>query len=500
MVFASSDSFGRAFMKLHIVLASCLLLSLTFLRTAVALDAFPVVGDGFGPSTPAVAELNNNAADGLETALVSLNGKVQVIKADGSLVWAADLPNVTCSNTPTTDKAHSSPVIGALFGDGIQYIVVGYGGFVGKPCDGGVVAYRASDGARKWVFSIKRWARLKKFFAFRHAVYGTPALGDVDGDGKLEIGFGSFDRNIYLLNSNGKVRWYAIAADTVFSTPSFVDINGDGKREMIISTDISKNTRLNPPTPNGGYVYALKASIKVPAGTQFGFRDARLQVWRHQFDQVMQASPIVGEVLPSNPGLEVVVGSGCFFSQGGGDRRGKWFKVLSARTGKVLKTLPVSSCTPSAPGLIDIDADGVLDVVGTTSGISGAGGDGLSHVVAWSPSRDVVLWDSTPYSGGRRDRYGGYYNRTPIGADITGDGVPEVLVNYSTDVVILNTAGAMLTCGERPCSLPLMRTGSLMKGRPMVADTDLDGRPEVIVGGEYDNRSCMIRWEDPLAN
>jgi hypothetical protein len=39
-----------------------------------------------------------------------------------------------------------------------------------------------------------------------------------------------------------------------------------------------------------------------------------------------------------------------------------------------------------------------------------------------------------------------------------------------------------------------------MKGRPMVADTDLDGRPEVIVGGEYDNRSCMIRWEDPLAN
>jgi hypothetical protein len=39
-----------------------------------------------------------------------------------------------------------------------------------------------------------------------------------------------------------------------------------------------------------------------------------------------------------------------------------------------------------------------------------------------------------------------------------------------------------------------------MKGRPMVAETDLDGRPEVIVGGEYDNRSCMVRWEDPLVN
>ena len=87
-----------------------------------------------------------------------------------------------------------------------------------------------------------------------------------------------------------------------------------------------------------------------------------------------------------------------------------------------------------------------------------------------------------------------------MGVDISGDGVPEVLVNYSTDVVILNAAGAMLTCGERPCSLPLLRTDSLLKGSPVVADTDLDGRPEVIVGGEHNNRSCMIRWEDPLAN
>lgn len=485
-------------MKTLVFIGTCLVAALTFVRPGMAQVVSPIGGSGFGPSTPAVGEFNNNPLDGLETAVVTLDGKVQVVKADGSVLWSADLPNTACAQTPTTDKAHSSPVVGDLNGDGVKYVVVGYGGFQGKPCDGGVAAYRVSDGTRAWFFSIKRWSRIKKFWAFRHAVYGTPALGDVDGDGKLEIGFGSFDRNIYLLNSSGKVRWFASAADTIFSTPSFVDVNGDGKKEVIISTDISKNTRLKPPTPNGGYVYALKAWIKVPAGTQFGFRDSRLQLWRTQFDQVMQASPAVGDVLPSNAGDEIVVGSGCFFPQGDGERRGKWFKVLSARTGRVLKTLPVSSCTPSAPGLIDIDRDGVLDVVGTTSGISQASGDGLSHVVAWSPSRDLLLWDLTPYSGGRRDGYGGYYNRTPIGADLTGDGTPEVLVNFSTDVVILDTAGQMLTCSERPCSQPLLRTGANLKGRPVVADTDLDGQLEVIVANEYDDKASLVKWERPL--
>lgn len=485
-------------MKLHVLLGTCVGVALTFLRTAVAQETSPIPGDGFGPSTPAVGELDNNPANGQETVLVSLNGKVQVLKNDGSILWAVDLPNVACPNTPSNDKTHSSAVIGELFGDGVKYIVVGYGGFVGKPCDGGVAAYRASDGTQAWNFSVKRWSQRRRFFAFRHAVYGTPALADVDGDGKLEVGFGSFDRNIYLLNYNGSVRWFAQAADTVFATPSFVDINNDGKLEMIISTDISENKRLKPPTPNGGYVYALRAAVRVPRGTLFGFRDPRLQIWRTQFNQVMQASPVVGEVLPGNPGQEVVVGSGCFFPQGGGDRRGKWYKVLSAKTGKVLKTLTVTACTPTAPALGDLDRDGVLDVVASVSGTTNAGGDGSSHLLAWSPSRDLMLWDVIPESGGRTDLYAGYYNRVPTVADVTGDGIPEVLINYSSDVAIFTNSGEMLTCRERPCSSPLLRSGSALKGSPVVADTDGDGIVEVVVGGEWRRNSSLIKWENPL--
>lgn len=485
-------------MRFQVLLATCAGIVLTFLQTAVAQDAFPIPGDRFGSSTPAVGELDNNVANGLETALVSLDGKVQVVKNDGSIQWSVDLPNVSCAETPRYDKSHSSAVIGELFGNGVQYVVVGFGGFQGKPCDGGVAAYRALDGSRAWVFSIKRWSQRRRFFAFRHAVIGTPTLADVNGDGKLEVGFGALDRNIYLLNSNGSVRWFAHAADTVFSSPSFVDINKDGKLEMIISTDISQNKRLRPPTPDGGYVYALRAALRVPRGTLFGFRDPRLQIWRTEFNQVMQASPAIGDVLPQNPGPEVVVGSGCFFPQGAGDRRGKWYKVLSAKTGRVLKTLPVSACTPTAPALADLDGDTVLDVVAGISGASSAGGDGSSHLLAWSPSRDSTLWDVILRSGSRNDALAGHYKRTPTVADITGDGIPEVLINYASDVAIFTNSGAMLTCSELPCSLPLLRTDSTLKGSPVVTDTDRDGIVEVLVGGSWDDQSSLIKWEHPL--
>ncbi len=485
-------------MKAYLVLMGYILTALTFLRGAGALDSVLLPGSGLGPTGPVVGDFNNTPSDGLETALTTLDGTLQVVKGDGTVLWSVKLPNAECPQTPTSDKTHSSPVVGELFGDGVKYIVTGYGGFVGKPCDGGVAAYRASDGHQQWVFSIKRWSERNRFFAFRHAVYGTPQLGDVDGNGTLEIGFGSFDRHIYLLNSNGSVRWYAVAADTVFASPSFVDLNGDGKREMIISTDISKNTQLRPPTPNGGYVYALNASIRVRRGYRFGFRDPKLQMWRAEFDQVMQASPVVGDVIPQSPGVEVVVGSGCFFPQGAGERRGKWFKILSGKTGKVLQTLTTTGCTPTSPALGDLDQDGALDVVGTVSGASFAGGDGYSHLAAWSPSRGVALWDVVPSAGTRLDSAGGHYNRAPIIEDLTGDGVPEILINYSTDVLVFDADGAQLTCHSSPCTRPQFRAGGRLKGYPAVADIDQDGELEIIAAGPYSRRSALLIWENPF--
>lgn len=449
--------------------------------------------------SPAVGDHDGDPSNGLEIAVTTSDGTVQMLRSSGEVLWSVKTPNASCTAAPSNDKLYTSPVVADLFGTRERYVVVGYGGFRGKECDGGVAAYKATTGEQAWIFSIKAFSKKERFFAFRHAVYGTPNLADVDRDGKLEIGFGSFDRNVYLLNSDGTVLWYYNAADTVFPSPAFIDISGSPNLEMIIGTDISKNPKLNPPTKNGGYVYAFQAAINTPVGTKFGFRDKALQLWRTSFDQVMQSNLVVADVLPDNPGPEIITGSGCFFPQGSGDRRGKWYKVLSARTGKVLRTLPVSACTPSGPAVGDVDGDGYLEVVVTVSGASSAGGDGTSKLIAWRPENDEVLWSIQPKVGTRTDSFGGHYRRTPVIADLNKDGAMEVLVNHSSGVVIVSgVSGQQLTCDSSPCTKPIVKLDNILQGSPIVTDSNGDGINEVIVAGRKDGTNVIARWDNPL--
>lgn len=462
-------------------------------------QTFPIPGAGIGPTSLVVADIDGNSSNGLETVATTTDGHVQALTSSGTVLWSVTTPNFSCGSAPARDKLYSSPVLGDLFGTGEPFVVVGYGGFRGKPCDGGVAAYRGSTGENVWTFSIKRWAKSQKFFAFRHAVYGTPTLADVDNDGKLEVGFGSFDRNIYLLSSSGNVRWYYNAADTVFSSPAFANIKGGSDLEMVIGTDITKNPRLKPPTRDGGFVYALKAAISVPPGTKFGFRDPKIQEWRRGFNQTIQASPIIGDILPNSPGLEIVTGSGCFFPQGGGARRGKWYKILSAATGRVLKTLRVTACTPSSAAVGDLDNDGINEVVVNVSGARSAGGNGKSHLIAWRPATNQVLWDIRPLMGRKSDPLGGHLNRVPVLRDLNGDGLPEVLTNYRNGVVIVaGTTGQQLTCDSSPCTKPLLIAQSTLQGSPVVADSNGDGQLEIVVLGRMNSQNAVIRWANPL--
>jgi hypothetical protein len=478
-----------------------MLMLCTFLHSAEAQDLLPVAGKSFGPIVPAVGELDGDVGNGKEVVVVSKEGDVSAVRVDGSRLWTALLPNVSCADVRSYDRSYSSAVIGELFGDGIPYVVVGYGGIAGKSCDGGVVAYRGDTGVQTWVFSLKNWSKEKKFFSFRAAVLSTPRLADVDNDGQLEIGFGALDRHVYLLNANGSVRWFYQAADTVFDSPAFTDINGDGTKEMIIGTDISRNTVMRPPTPNGGYLYAFDAARSVPPGTLYRFRDRRLQRWRLQFNQVIQTDPVVGDVLPDSAGQEVVIGAGCYFPEGSSAKRGKWFKVVSAKSGRVLRTLPVSACTASAAALGDVNGDNLPDVVVSVSGNRQFGGDGNSYIIAWTPATNSVLWKIIPTVAGKRDSYAGHHRRQPVLADLTGDGLPEVVVALSLGVAILDGAtGAQITCStaESACTSPLLKIDSYVGGSAAVADTDGDGRVEVIVAGKKGDTRSVVRWEDPL--
>ena len=74
--------------------------------------------------------------------------------------------------------------------------------------------------------------------------YG-PCLADINGDGKLEVIFGSCDNKVYALNYDGSLLWSYTTGEWVYSSPAVADINNDGLLEVIIGSYDDKVYALN---------------------------------------------------------------------------------------------------------------------------------------------------------------------------------------------------------------------------------------------------------------
>lgn len=447
-------------------------------------------GNGVSYSAPVVADMDGNPANGLEAAVISNNGTINVYRASGTLLWTARLPNARCRQGVNSVRSFSSPAVGDLFGNNVPHLVVGYGGFdlSTKRCGGGVVAYNGITGKRRWNFNTKRFHKKRDIYAFHHTVYGSPALADTDGDGKMEIGFGGFDRMIFLLNANGKLRYAYNNADTVWSSPVFHNIDDTPELEMLIGSDITGNTSLRPITKDGGYVTAFRTT-RPPRSKKkiYEFRDSQAIVWQSFFDQTIFSSPVVADVLDTNEGPEIIIGSGCYFPEDTNNKNGKWIKILNPRNGQVLQTLNSQACTASSVAVGDIDEDGKLEIVATVNGHGSIGGPGRGVLTAWDPENPTPKWEVVPRTFGQNDPYLGQIN-SPVIADVDGNGSLEVLVSVGPGISVHEGAtGRGLTCQSRDCesSESILYASKSLKATPAVADINGDGVPEVLVGGSH---------------
>jgi hypothetical protein len=432
-----------------------------------------------------IADIDGNTANGKEIIVGGGDGTLYAYHQNGSLLWSYKVASCTFASVDYgTELIAGAPAVGDLLGNGTIDVVVGYGAFV-KPSSctnndfAGVVAINGATGALVWRFK-SAFDDMNSFTL--NAVLGSPALADVDGDGKLEVGFGSTNNNVYLADSSGNMLWKYRAYDSILSTPAFADINGDGRKEMIVGTDFGPNNL----TPQGkfpsayGWLYAFDTTGGPGQSRQFG----QGYIWAKQFDQVIWSAPAVAD-LDGDGKQEIVVGSGCFYNN-----TGNWVKIIDAATGNTKTTMTTTGCVVSSPALGDLNGDGKLDIVAASSNKA----DGKGRVVAWSAT-GAQLWSTVALAATAE---GGDFiepSNSPVIADLDGNGSLEVAVVVQNSVTIFRgDNGQILTsaCGTSDGTPACQNSKALFmwyanRSTPAIGDVDNDGELELAIGGSHTN-------------
>jgi len=170
-----------------------------------------------GAGSPAIADVDNDGRD--EIIVFGSFVGISVYEIDVSLKW---------KNLVSGLSNNSSPVIADINNDGIKDILIA--------TDGKLYALEGMNGTVMAGFPVN----LSGGASFD--IFGTPAVGDIDGDGDLEIAlaFSTADVNpvthFQLYHHNGVLIWDKTTPSVwMTASPVMGDINNDGKVEIIFA-------------------------------------------------------------------------------------------------------------------------------------------------------------------------------------------------------------------------------------------------------------------------
>uniref|UniRef100_UPI003076659A FG-GAP-like repeat-containing protein n=1 Tax=Candidatus Methylomirabilis sp. TaxID=2032687 RepID=UPI003076659A len=431
-------------------------------------------------SAPAVGDLDQTGQKNIIIATSAApNGgaggrQVYALKADGTVRagWPQTLPG----------EISSSPALADLDGDGFLDIVLGYGSPYDPTKPGGIVAFRR-DGNRLWQQDFPTFDFAND--GVSDGFFSAPAIGDVDGDGKLEIVIGSLDSRIYVIRADGTIQpgWPRFVRDDIWSSAALADLDDDGKLEIVIAStahqennptnDLTECDPFNYTTPNGGVLYVFR-----PDGSLF-------PGWPNCIDQVFQSSPAIGDI--DGDGVpEIIIGTGDNYYPGGGRNVHAWYADGIPVAGW---PVAVAGTVRSSPALADLDGDGLLDVVVGATVPDNSPTGGYLQLYAFKGTGAQLF--STKVIAGDGQSY--LMGTSPVVADLDGDGLVEILIAVNSEVAVFSRTGVQLTGGPGS-GKPQYATPYALLNSAVVTDLDNNGVVDLVVasGGPWPSATDAI--------
>jgi hypothetical protein len=368
--------------------------------------------------------------DGQAEILVgNTNGQLYCFNSRAQLKW----------NYYVGASIQGAPACCDVDGDGKQEVWVGdMGGWMwGFDCHGRPLS--------KW-----GWPRRTPNYGGFTGVFSSPAVGDVTGDGVADVVVGTYGNTIECWTYYGAVNpgWPYDNKDTVWSSPALADIDRDGLKEIIIGADSTGGSGW--PYPAGGLLYALNGDGSMVPG------------FPRITPEVTWSSPAVADI-NGDGYYEIVVGTGHYYKAMHRISTEGHRVYAYTHDGRDVPGWPVSAAgsTFSSPAIADINGDGVREVVIACNGMYGIGED---HITAYRPDGRILL-DKKGFAGPMMG--------SPALGDITGDGVPDIMIGSGIQMCAYDVYGNVLWSQN-------MR--NFVVTSPAVGDFDGDGRVEVALG------------------
>ncbi len=455
---------------------------------------FPLDFDSSFEGSLLAVDLDGDGKD--EIVAADSAGIVRALNGDGSVRWSYALPAFDGAGLPAElrDLPRGMPILGApaagdLDGDGRTEVVVP--GLLGE-----VHALRA-DGTAFWTApartGLSRYPGEEKT---RARLYGPAVLADLDDDGTLEVIAGAQDQQLYVWNADGRPRpgfpvhlsdeWTQDDAASgaerpkpAASAPAVGDVNGDGQVDIVIGTNEIRRGVI-------GYLYAVDGRGNAAPGGPFVGNRAMPTIVA-PFGLPILGEGISGGVtvvdLDGDGALEIIAGGfggiGAIWSGTSDVRLLARNQAEFARGNNTDEPL-LAGWTNSLASVGDIDGDGVPEIFAAGMGLGELVANTLAEKMADGrvPEVDhlVTGWSADgkflPYYPRRIEGWAMVTN--PLIGDVDGDGRPEVIAGSSGYYVHAYRAD-----GKDSAGWPKF-TGSWLIATPVLADLDGDGRATLV--------------------